>query len=42
MNFICCLRIDRGGEFTLLEFNKFCVQMALIGNSLQPATYTLQ
>ena len=41
-NFICCLRIDRGWEFTLLEFNKFCAQMALVGNSLQPATYTLQ
>ncbi|KAL6338345.1 hypothetical protein AAG906_018715 [Vitis piasezkii] len=22
--FICCLRIDRGGEFTSLEFNAFC------------------
>jgi transposase InsO family protein len=23
---IKCLRIDRGGEFTSLEFNKFCEQ----------------
>jgi len=23
-NSICCLRTDRGGEFTLLEFNQFC------------------
>ena len=23
-NFICCLRTDRGGEFTSLEFNQFC------------------
>ena len=22
--FICCLRTDRGGEFTFVEFNNFC------------------
>jgi transposase InsO family protein len=37
---ICCLRTDRGGEFTSLTFNNFCNMHGV--NIQLTTTYTLQ